>query len=108
MLDEEPRLREHVLHYLANEVHVARETWVGSGGRSAICRVAWWLVTESRKGHPSLLRLPAGQQGLAEELGLSRVSVNRALRELARAGLISTRPRAVVLLDNDRLAAWVE
>jgi CRP-like cAMP-binding protein len=40
----------------------------------------------------------AGQQGIAEELGLSRVTVNRALQRLAGTGVIRTRPRAIIIL----------
>lgn len=51
------------------------------------------------------MTLPAGQEGLAVEIGASRVSVNRALQRLAARGLVTVRPREVVLLDRAGLRA---
>jgi CRP/FNR family transcriptional regulator len=48
--------------------------------------------------------LPGAQAGLAETLGVSRVSVNRALGALARAGLVRVEPGAVVILAPAPLA----
>lgn len=62
-------------------------------------RVATWLV---RAAAPRV-RLPGAQQGLAESLGLTRVSVNRALRTLTEEGLIRVEPGAVVILAPELL-----
>ncbi|HYQ62645.1 helix-turn-helix domain-containing protein [Actinophytocola sp.] len=43
------------------------------------------------------------QQGLAEALGLTRVSVNRALGTLADEGLVAVEPGAVVVLAPELL-----
>jgi len=53
---------------------------------------------------PALLAaLPGAQQGLAERIGMTRVSVNRALRTLAREGLVRVGPSAVTVLAPELL-----
>lgn len=47
------------------------------------------------------------QQGMAEELGLSRVTVNRVLQSLMRSGAVRIRSGAVDLLDADILTAAI-
>jgi hypothetical protein len=66
-------------------------------------RVAAWLVRAAAAGRTRVV-LPGAQQGLAETLGASRVSVNRALRGLARAGLGHVEPGAVVVLAPELIA----
>jgi CRP/FNR family transcriptional regulator len=51
------------------------------------------------------VRLTGGQQGLGDELGLSRVTVNRALRVLVAAGAVRVRPGVVDVLDVGLLTA---
>jgi CRP/FNR family cyclic AMP-dependent transcriptional regulator len=66
-------------------------------------RLIDWLARAATRPGDRVL-LPGAQAGLAETLGASRVSVNRALRDLSRAGLVRTEPGAVVVLDPGRLA----
>ena len=104
LLRQQPPVREHVLRYLARQVGQGRDALADRAAGAAVSRLARWLLAAGAPGATLTVRLPAGQQGLAEELGLSRVTVNRALRQLARAGTISIRPRAIVVLDEDELA----
>jgi CRP/FNR family cyclic AMP-dependent transcriptional regulator len=103
LLREQPSMREHVLRHLARQVGQGRAA--AGRGRPAITRLATWLLAASGLGGRAIA-LPAGQQGLAEELGLSRVTVNRALRQLARDGLVALRPRGVTILDPAGLAGF--
>lgn len=98
LLDQEPALREHVLRYLAADVNTHRRSWARRAAPDPVAQVADWLVEAERAVGPSI-PLPAGQQGLGEELGLSRVTVNRALSALAAAGAIRVRPRLVDVQD---------
>ena len=104
LLREHPAMREHVLRHLARQVGQGRAA-AGRGGRPAITRLTGWLLAASGAARGGAIELPAGPQGLAEELGLSRVTVNRALRQLALAGLVAVRPRAITILDPAGLAA---
>jgi CRP/FNR family transcriptional regulator, cyclic AMP receptor protein len=105
LLREQSQVREHVLRYLARQVGDTRTALVAQATGSAVSRLAHWLFTASQAGVRPIVRLLAGQQGIAEELGLSRVTVNRALQRLARAGTIRPRSRAIVVLDPVGLAA---
>src|SRR5215469_3824805 len=99
LLRQQPAVREHVLRYLARQVGQGRDALAARAVGAPGGRLARWLLAASAPDATMTVRLPAGQQGLAEELGLSRVTVNRALRQLARAGIISIRPRVIVVLD---------
>jgi CRP/FNR family transcriptional regulator len=105
LLRQQPPVREHVLRYLARQVGQGRDALAARAADAAGRRLARWLLAASAPDATLAVRLPAGQQGLAEELGLSRVTVNRALRQLARAGTISIRPRAIVVLNPAELAS---
>lgn len=65
-------------------------------------RVAGWLVHRAAEEGVRVV-LPGAQQGLADTLGVSRVTVNRALSSLARDGLIRTEPGAVTILAPELL-----
>ena len=104
LLRQQPRVREHVLRYLARQVGQNRDALATRTDGTAARRIARWLLAVSASGASPAVHLPAGQQGLAEELGLSRVTVNRALQQLARTGTVSIRPRTVIVLDSAQLA----
>jgi CRP/FNR family transcriptional regulator len=103
LIDEVPAVRHHVLAHLVRRLDEGQEALVRAAFAGTTARVAGWLArAAARPG--DRVPLPGAQAGLAETLGASRVSVNRALRDLARAGLIRTEPGAVVVLDPARLA----
>lgn len=83
-----------MLRYLAAEVNTHRRARRRRAAPDPIAQVADWLV-EMERAVGSSIPLPAGQQGLGEELGLSRVTVNRALSTLAAAGAIQVRLRLI-------------
>lgn len=95
-----PAVRAHVFARLAAQLRTQQDDLVLTSFADATTRVAVWLV---RAAAPRVL-LPGAQQGLAETLGLTRVSVNRALRALAAEGLVRVEPGAVVVLAPELLA----
>lgn len=103
LFDEEPTVRDHVVRYLACETDRTRDTF-GVATGSSTQRVARWLLSRQRAGESSLL-LPAGQQGMAEEIGISRVAANRALQTLVQSGFVRTARGRIEILDPDRLRA---
>lgn len=104
LLAAEPSVRDHALRHLSEQITHARQEKIDRDTTDTPARVAKWLV-EQRVRHGPLVPLPTGQQGMAEELGLSRVTVNRALRSLARSGVVSIHRGAVQVLDADALFA---
>jgi CRP/FNR family transcriptional regulator, cyclic AMP receptor protein len=94
-----PAVRAHVFVQLAGQLRAQQDDLVLTSFADAPTRVAAWLV---RAAAPRVL-LPGAQQGLAETLGLTRVSVNRALRELASEGLVRVEPGAVIVLAPELL-----
>jgi CRP/FNR family transcriptional regulator len=94
-----PAVRAHVFAQLAAQLRERQDDLVLTSFADATTRVATWLV---RAATPRV-RLPGAQQGLAETLGLTRVSVNRALRSLAAEGLVRVEPGAVVVLAPELL-----
>lgn len=103
LIDQEPALRDHVLRHLSGEVDRQRRSRVRSASSSSLAQVAEWLAAAQRTAGGTV-HLIGGQQGLGEELGLSRVTVNRALRALVAAGAIRVRPGEVDLVDAHGVA----
>lgn len=104
LLNHEPAFREHVLRYLAAEVNTHRRSRTRRAAADPIAQVADWLIERQHAVGPSI-PLPAGQQGLGEELGLSRITVNRALSTLAATGAIRVGPRLVDVHNSAFLTA---
>jgi CRP/FNR family transcriptional regulator len=94
-----PSVRDHVFTHLAAQLRHHQEDLVLTSYADATTRVAAWLV---RAATPRVV-LPGAQQGLAESLGLTRVSVNRALRTLAAEALVRVEPGVVVVLAPELL-----
>ncbi len=95
-----PSVRRHVFAHLAGQLRRSQEDLTLTSYADATTRVATWLVRAATPRVP----LPGAQQGLAETLGLTRVSVNRALRTLADEGLVRVTPGEVVILAPELLA----
>ncbi len=103
LIEDAPALRQHVLGYLSGEVNGHRRARIRRAASSPLAQVADWLAEASRTAGETV-HLAGGQQGLGEELGLSRVTVNRALQTLAAVGAVRTRRRVVDVLDAEQLA----
>jgi CRP/FNR family transcriptional regulator len=80
--------------------------------RDVAARLAMWLADHAERhgtasGDAYTITLDRTQDELAAELGTARESVSRALRQLARDGLIrSRRGRQLVVADPERLRAF--
>lgn len=103
LVGDVPAARRHVLSVLAKQVQDRTDELVRGRVDDTVTRTAAWLVSAAGRSGPRVI-LPGAQPGLAETIGASRVSVNRALRSLARAGLVRTEPGAVVILAPELLA----
>jgi CRP/FNR family transcriptional regulator, cyclic AMP receptor protein len=104
LLAAEPSMRDHALRYLSAQVMQARQDRVDRDTATTPARVATWLL-QHHAARGQLVPLPAGQQGLAEELGLSRVTVNRVLQSFMRSGAVLIHRGAVQIIDASTLRA---
>ena len=103
LFDDIAALRHHVMVQLASSVREQTDRLVEAtlprsptGGVLAGDRCPRWAP----------LSLPPGsQQVLADTLGLSRVTVNRALKALERDGLVRVARDQVVVFQPELLAA---
>jgi CRP-like cAMP-binding protein len=88
---------------------IFREWVVNVGRRDSRARVAHILCEFSLRLEAAGLaqnhcyELPMTQEQLADAVGLTSVHVNRVLRQLAEAGLISRKKRSIVILDWQRM-----
>jgi CRP-like cAMP-binding protein len=101
LLDNHATVRAHVLAQLARDLTATRDRLVEAVALPATVRVAAWLHAQEPTSGP-VWRGP--QEHLARFLGLSRVTVNRAIAQLSRRGAIRATPHGIVVIDRRRLA----
>lgn len=102
IIDDVPAVRRHVLRILAGQVREQQDDLAQASFGDAVTRSAAWLARAAGRSGPKIF-LPGGQQGLAESIGMTRVSVNRALRSLTEEGLVRVEPGAVTVLAPELL-----
>ncbi len=95
-----PTIRTHVFTHLATQLRTQQTNLVLTSYTDATTRVATWLVMTATPTP----QLPGTQQGLAETLGLTRVTVNRALKTLERENLIKIEQNNIKILAPELLA----
>lgn len=104
LLERYEPVRRHVLGHLARDVLAGREQLTAATTRPAVARVAATLLdTATRAGDPSWL---GSQEDLARATGLTRVTVNRALQRLTRAGVVRVKARRVTVVDVEGLTRY--
>jgi len=89
LLDDRAAVRAHVFRLLAAQARAQQERLTDTVALPCEARLAAWLLDgltlDGADGH---VTLPGGQRALADLLGVTRVTVNRALSRLRRDGLI--------------------
>ncbi|GAA3918616.1 hypothetical protein GCM10022629_25930 [Amorphoplanes auranticolor] len=103
LLDEQASVRTHVLGQLAGDVMTGRRRLAGAVTLPAVAQVAAWLHAQEPAGR---IVWRGSQEELARVLGLSRVTVNRALGRLTEAGVVAVTRHGVVVQDRERLAKF--
>jgi len=88
LLDDSAAVRAHVLRLLAAQARAQQRRLTDTVTLPCEARLAPWLLEATdADGHASL---PGGQRELADLLGVTRVTVNRALSRLRHDGLIGS------------------
>ena len=109
-----PRLATAVLWAASRDEAMVVEHLVDIGRRNAVERTAHFLLELGARlklvmlGSIAGYACPLSQYLLADALGLSAVHINRVLRELREAGLLTFRSGHVRFDDFDRLVALAD
>lgn len=103
LLDGAPSARRHVLRVLADQVRRQQTQSAAAATLHTEERLAAWLLEEAAAASDCGVRLPGTQESLAELLGVTRVTINRALMRLRRDGLIAVERRKVDILAPELL-----
>lgn len=112
--DQTPRLATAILWAASRDEAMVVEHLVGIGRRDADARMAHFLLELGSRlalvgiGDRTGYDCPLTQYHLADALGLSAVHVNRVLRQLREAGLVTFREGQVTFHDLDRLVEMAE
>lgn len=89
LLDDSAAVRAHVFRLLAAQARAQQDRLTGAVTLPCEARLAAWLLAELSTGaSDGRVPLPGGQRELADLLGVTRVTVNRALSRLRHDGLI--------------------
>jgi len=86
LLDDSAAVRAHVFRLLAAQARAQQHRLTDAVTLPCEARLAAWLLDGLAAG--GRVALPGGQRELADLLGVTRVTVNRALSRLRRDGLI--------------------
>jgi CRP-like cAMP-binding protein len=109
-----PRLATAVLWAASRDEAMVVEHLINIGRREADVRVAHFLLELGARltlvglGSKTSYACPLTQYLLADALGLSSVHVNRVLRTLREAGMVTFRDGFVTFDDYDRLAEYAK
>ena len=88
LVDSAPAARRHVLRVLADQARLEQERFAATATSSTETRLAVWLLEQAGRTSDSRVTLPGSQESLADLLGVTRVTISRALTRLRRDGLI--------------------
>ncbi|KUN59645.1 hypothetical protein AQJ46_39385 [Streptomyces canus] len=89
LLDDSATVRAHVFRLLATQARAQQERLTDTATLPCEARLATWLLDGlARDGTDGHVPLPGGQRELADLLGVTRVTVNRALSRLRRDGIV--------------------
>lgn len=102
-LRADPAALRFLLGALSQQLQETLDVVAGIRRGSAKARVAAMLATLSGRGDGSV-RVAISQQELGELLGLTRASVNAALREFEERAIVRRSYRAIEIIDPDLLA----
>jgi CRP/FNR family transcriptional regulator, cyclic AMP receptor protein len=88
LIDSAPATRRHVLRVLADHARREQARFAATFALSTEARLAAWLLEQAGRTSDGRVTLPGSQEGLADLLGVTRVTISRALARLRRDGLI--------------------
>lgn len=90
---------------LCQRIHAMVSDFEATTLHGATGRLAAYLESLAESPDAARVTLPAAKKLIAARLGMTKETFSRALRELARDGLVRVAGRSIELLDRARLAA---
>jgi CRP/FNR family transcriptional regulator len=105
-VDEQPTMERELYRMAAHELAAAQQQFVLLGRKTAIERVASFLLLRFERSAPtaSAVRLPMSRSDIADYLGLTKETVSRAISTLKRERIIRLESLDVIeILDRGRL-----
>ncbi len=89
---------------LCQRIHAMVSDFEATSLHGATGRLAAYLDSLAESPDAVRVTLPAAKKLIAARLGMTKETFSRALRELARDGLVHVAGRSIELLDRARLA----
>ncbi|MFW6693420.1 Crp/Fnr family transcriptional regulator [Streptomyces sp. MAR4 CNX-425] len=104
LVDDAAAVRGHVLRTLAAQAREQQTRFTAAATLPTPARLAAWLLVEAARLRSARVPLPGGQQPLADQLGVTRVTLNRALSGLRRDGVVTYARGEVEIVAPELLA----
>lgn len=111
LIEADPETIQEVGEFMHHELILAYDQLTNLGTRSALERVAWFLLDlfdrlrEQGLVENSTCEMPLRQSVIADVLGLAPANVSRILRSLREQGLVSVRQGRMSIIDRAKLKA---
>ncbi|MCV6613405.1 MAG: Crp/Fnr family transcriptional regulator [Cellvibrionaceae bacterium] len=107
LLLEHPKLALDLLGSLAQRLHWSLEALDDSKRLPLMLRTAK-LIRYIDQQEEANGQLSVSQEQLAAQIGVSRMSLSKALNKLQSQGLIERRYKTLKIVDRQRLQSWIE
>ena len=114
VIDEHPELARQLFAIVAQDLGAARSQMLLLGRKSALERVASFLLDLSERSaargeDPDLVALPMPRGDIGDYLGLTIETVSRTMTRLRQLGVLDLHQhRTVAIRDRDRLSEMAE
>lgn len=104
LIDRDAHFARGMVASLCQRIHAMVSDFEATSLHGASGRLAAYLESLAESPDTVRVTLPAAKKLIAARLGMTKETFSRALRELAREGLVRVAGRSIELLDRARLA----
>jgi len=104
LIDRDAHFARGMVASLCQRIHAMVSDFEATSLHGASGRLAAYLESLAESPDTVRVTLPAAKKLIAARLGMTKETFSRALRELAREGLVRVTGRSIELLDRARLA----
>lgn len=104
LIETDAHFARSLVASLCQRIHAMVSDFEATTLHGATGRLAAYLDSLADAPHTARVTLPAAKKLIAARLGMTKETFSRALRELARDGLVRVAGRSIELLDRERLA----